>query len=330
MPIRVRPGLERRLHSDQTVLFVVRSTDTQHLDAGMQAVRAAIYAIQADPAAVPGLGPGEANNPAYVTEPIAIPGGRLLMVDFGAVPPLQRLDLPDVVTAALRQAGVEDATIEPAPRMGDRYAALDRFRPLSRAWLRGLDPPDHPRVLARPPRPVLSAAREWLLDERADGDTMVALAISVEVPLTEDDFEPIVGALVGSRAPLPNQTSALTTDFRTRAASVDVGALFGFGAMLTVGGANWTTDELATHMRRQRDLIRAYADQLSWAAILVDPRERNFLIPQTELDDRSEAVPAWYQLFSPEQLQRLGGPPPGSVELPGGRFERTSGEPGAG
>jgi hypothetical protein len=29
---------------------------------------------------------------------------------------------------------------------------------------------------------------------------------------------------------------------------------------------------------------------------------------------------AWYQILSPERLPRLGGPPPGSAGLPGGRW----------
>ena len=35
----------------------------------------------------------------------------------------------------------------------------------------------------------------------------------------------------------------------------------------------------------------------------------------------------WYQILSREQRGRLGGPPPSSVTLPGGRVELTVGEP---
>jgi hypothetical protein len=34
----------------------------------------------------------------------------------------------------------------------------------------------------------------------------------------------------------------------------------------------------------------------------------------------------WYQVLSEEQLRQAGGPPPGAVRLPGGRFELTIGD----
>ncbi|QIS10584.1 hypothetical protein [Nocardia arthritidis] len=315
MVIRVRRELRGKLHSDQTVLFVVRSPDAERLAAGMAAARAAVY---------------EMDGPSYVSEPIPIPDGRLVMVDFGDVPPQLRLELPEVVSAALTSAGIEDASIEPAPRMGERFAALNRFMPVTRAWLRGLDPPGRPRVLARPPESLISAGRQWLRDEYQDGDELLTLAISAEIPLIWDQFTPIVGALLGSRAPLPHPTPVLTTDFRTRAASAEFGTLFGFGVLLTAGGANWSTADLAPRMLRQRDLIRANTEHLAWAAIGIDPLDRDLLIPQTQATEIADpATAAWYRLFSPEQLDALGGPPPGAVELPGGRVESTVGEPGA-
>jgi hypothetical protein len=308
------------------VLFVVSSPDTERLAASMAEVRAAIYAMDAGWGSVPGLNPGDANNPSYVSEPIPLPDGQLVMVDFGHVPPDLRAELPEVVSTVLTSAGIDDATIAPAPTIGERYSAIDRMNPLSRAWLRGLDPPDRPRFLPRPPDPVMSTGRQWLLGERQEGDELVALAISVEVPLTEDQFEPVVSALAGSRAPLPNPTPVVATDFDSHGACASFGVLHGFGALLSVGGAKWSAADLAASMNRQRDLIRANTEHLSWATIVVEPGDRSFDIPQTQITETDDPPFAWYRLFSPAQLDRIGGPPPGSVELAGGRVELSRGD----
>ena len=310
MPIRVRSALRDRLRGERTVLFVVRGEETAALADGTRAACAAVAGMDAGWESAPGLEPGDANNPAYVSAPIPVPGGRLVMVDFGHVPPPVRAELPEVVSGALTAAGVTDASIEPAPRMGDRYRTLDRFLPVTRAWLRAADPPDRPRALTRPPAALMAAGREWLRGEHADGDELLALAVSVEVPLTADAFTPIVDHLLTAHAPMPTRTPVLTTDFRTHAAVAEFGTLFGFGLLLTAGGAGWSPSDLAARMRRQRDLIRAYAADLSWAVVAVDRADRNLLIPQTRFDGRGAPIPTWYRLHPP-----------------GGGEEETSGEP---
>lgn len=306
MPIRVHRKLRDELVSGDhpTVLFVVRSAESTALAAGMRAAREAIY---------------RTTSPTYVTAPLPIPDGSLLMVDFGPATTDVRLTLLDTVTTALTDAGITDASIEPAPRRGDRWGPVERITPLSRAWLRGLDPPDHPRVLSRPPRPLMSAGRDWLLGERAADDELVALAVSVEVPLPVAEFDPIVDALTGSSAPLPHQTPVYATDFRTHGACAVFGALFGFGLLLSVGGG-----DLTAAMHRQRDLIRANTAHLDWAAIAAQPGDRNLSIPQAQVIEEADVPRPWYRLFSATELNRLGGPPPNSVTLPDGRIELTA------
>jgi hypothetical protein len=58
MPIHVGSGLRGSLSSGQNVLFVVRSPEAERLDAGAEAARKAIYAMDAGWDSVPGLSPG--------------------------------------------------------------------------------------------------------------------------------------------------------------------------------------------------------------------------------------------------------------------------------
>jgi hypothetical protein len=133
MGIRVQRGLKRLLRSVETVIFLVRSQEEDRLGPAMEAACADIRAMDAGWDSVPGLQPGQSNNPAYVSDPIAVPGGRLVMVDFDFVPVAMRERLPDIVAAQLERAGIRDATIGPAPEIGDRYESLRRFVPIARA-----------------------------------------------------------------------------------------------------------------------------------------------------------------------------------------------------
>ena len=50
-------------------------------------------------------------------------------------------------------------------------------------------------------------------------------------------------------------------------------------------------------------------------------------LPNPAVESEFDAGPMWYQVLSQAQLERLGGLPPGAVELAAGRFELTIGEP---
>ncbi len=92
-------------------------------------------------------------------------------------------------------------------------------------------------------------------------------------------------------------------------------------------------------LHRLREHVRAHAPGLSWAGISVEPDARD--LTTSEWNDRTRSrlvdpnlvadllVPdgMWYQILTADHLKRLGGTPPGAVELADGLVELTVGEP---
>jgi RHS repeat-associated protein len=116
----------------------------------------------------------------------------------------------------------------------------------------------------------------------------------------------------------------------TMAATVVPGAFGYTGVSLAVGGAGRTAGRLAGGMRPQREVIRAAPADVGWAGVTSQgaaPRTTGMLGSDPTGRDEFDAGPMWYQVLPRAQLERLGGLPPGAVELASGRFELTSGEP---
>ncbi|MGV4927021.1 hypothetical protein K2224_31915 (plasmid) [Streptomyces sp. BHT-5-2] len=308
MAIRVLRGMKQPLRGGPTVVVLVRS------GAAAEALAHALRAVTGDLTA------------RFVSEPAAVPGGMLLMVDFGEdVPPAERERLPDALARRLAEAGVTDAEIGPAPRIGDRYTALDRFVPVARAWLLGRVGPGAPLVADRPAPALVDLALSWLRAAHRDGHQLLALVVSTEIPLTWRTARPVVDAALDSHGSL----YVLSTDFATGGSVVGLGEFHRHGLTLGTGGTDRSPAELAAALRRQRDLLRAGADALDWACAGIYEEDRFFLASHPHpADPRSaEPRPRWYQILSPERLALLDGPPEGGNELPGGRLELTSGSP---
>ena len=123
--------------------------------------------------------------------------------------------------------------------------------------------------------------------------------------------------------------SVIATDFTAGGAAIRVGDCLGAGVAMSAARAGWTTAEITSHMFQMREELRGHAEQpeLWLASVTAAPDDRS--LRHTGLANWSEDFHhlAWYQILSPERLRRLGGPPPGAAELPGGRVELTVGEP---
>jgi hypothetical protein len=245
------------------------------------------------------------------------------MIDFGFVPPRLRQCMPDVLAAALERHGLREASIGRAPRMGDRYDNLDRLAPLCRAWFLGSTNRDAPRIAARPRPELIELSLSWLDGEHKEDYELLALVISTEIPLPWDQRRQIIDGILGPG----RRTPVLSTDFATQAACVEFGQFYGFGVCLSAGGADWSHRDLADRMHAHRDLIREHADSLARAGVTIDADDTFILHPAPQPYDAPQRLPMWYQLFSPSQIEHLGAPPAGSVELADGQIEITIGEP---
>lgn len=342
MAVTVRRGLERRLEG--TVVLLIRSPEPPDLVG--TALRSAVPDIQATgqiiatgedviagevqgadgvsrPATDDDL--DEFEGPSLVSGPVAIPGAHLLMIDYSGTPPALSRATPAILSRHLRQAGVQEAEIGLVPQMTDRrHLILRSFSPIAQASLRGIGPfPPLGIANVRPPARLTEAATMWLRARHAPAMELLALIIATEAPLTWESIGPAVDGILASG----DYVTVIASDFATTAAAVVFGDLHQMGVSLGAAGVSWGFTQVADQMRSQRETIRGVAADLGWARVTAKaatPRGAEMLLP----DVTAEYEPAsWYQVLSREQLDRLGGPPPGAVELPGGRMEFTVGEP---
>ena len=323
MPITVADQVAAELVPEATVLLAVRSTQPVH-----QAVRAAaaqIAALDGGPLSAPGLGPGDRNGLKYVSAPVPVPGGALLLVDVGSAPAALLDAIPGLLVRELQTGGVDEASIEIPARIDDRYGTAQELGPAVRAWLRG--PTDLHAVAGRW---FAEVAGPWL---RERGDP-VGVIISMEAPLSWESFPGVADAVVEAGQAM----AVVTGDLTTAVASGAVAQRYQVvpEASLTEARTDWTASDVADSMRAQREALRAAAGRLMWAGIGVTANARDMLMPQWVAEERPAvellgdiAVPdaTWCQILSSGHIDRLGGPPPGAVTLPGGRLELTVGEP---
>ncbi|WP_239341837.1 hypothetical protein [Frankia sp. CiP3] len=325
MAVSVERGLLDRWRSGSNLLLRVSSPEDS------ARLRSALAAALADIAAL---------GPAYLSPVIAVPGGQLLIVDFGAAPASIVRTVPDLVARHLTGAGVEEARVDTPERIGDRYSTVTGFGPAARAWLRGpLGVPlgDAPRGA---PDYLLDLAAAWVRAGQPDLPPH-GVIVSAEVALT---WPTVAAALVPALATYA-PVAVVASDFETAgyAAAVD-GKFLGTlpQAALTAAGAGWTGAEVAAAMVGQRDLARAHAGEFAWAGVTAVPDARDLL--SAHWTDREPVAPGahrpggehvpellvpdgmWYQVLSPGHVQRLGGPPPGARPLADGWVELTVGE----
>jgi hypothetical protein len=349
--VTVVPGMERHLQA--TVILLIRSDDQpERVAAAVRAAVPDIYATGVIPATGEDVIAGEvtrrdgtrwrpadadwqhdhrlaeAQRPSYVAEPVTIPGGQLLVIDYSSTP--QRLCrlTPAILRVHLEQAGVRDARIGLAPELGEqRYGILGSFTPVARGSLRA--PGDrYPAggFLGVPLAPrFLDIATHWLWGQYAPGMEMLDLVISTGVPVTWDNLRSVAEGVLASGG----YTTLIVSDLATRAAAAVLGTFAGRGISLGAAGVGWTPEQVAGQMRDLRAIIREVAPEVDWAGVTAHAASRrapNVYVPRMTPDE-SEAGPMWYQVLSGIQLARLGGPPPAAAELAGGRFELTIGEP---
>jgi hypothetical protein len=321
MSITVRNNVERHLRGDVTLL--VRSPEPPgRLAVALAAAAAEIRVTGGDWRSAPNLVPGSINGPAYVSDPVPVPGGHLITIDFKDTPAPARRTVPGIVAKHLQEAHVAEAEIGLAPQMSNgRFTFLQSLAPVARAWLLGRIPPGGDRSL----QPwLVDLALDWLRNRYQADMTLLALLGATEVPLAWDSARLAVDAFLTARSfPM-----VLESDFKTAGMGANLREFYGPGIALNMARADWPAAQTAEAMRAHRETIRAHASLpgLRWAGATGYSDMYSASSPAHAWDE-SGLEPMWYQILSQEQLARLGEPPPGSVTLPGGRVELTVGEP---
>jgi hypothetical protein len=320
--VTIDPQFRAALHPEATVVFRVLADAP--LTEALQGVRQDLMAINGRFA----NRDGDPLGPKLATAPIPVPGGQLMMVDFGDSPPQALAAVPDLI--ANRLTGFGDATVDLPPRMGDRYSVIHALAPAARAFL-------SVPFRGGPPDALLAAALDWIRAQQPPDAELTALVISAEIPVTWETAAGVCRAVLAA----DSNVRVLATDFGTGMAQATLsGGLLGAAPRVALTEAG-TTRPVADAMRAQRELIRAHAGALGWAVVTPEidaawadlanwaerpagARPRRFWELAAD-----QLVPdgCWYQLLSAGHLARLGTPPPGSVPLPDGRVELTVGEP---
>jgi hypothetical protein len=349
--VTVVPGIER--HLSETVTLLIRSDDPpDRVAAGVRAAVPDIYATGVLLATGEEMIAGEVTRrdgtrwrptdqeweagdrlagferPSYVAEPVSIPGGQLLVIDFASTPWWLCSLAPSILMLHLEAAGVRDAQIGLAPELSEqRYGMLGSFSPVARGGVRA--PGDRYPAGGFLKMPLasrlLDIATHWLRRQYQPGMELLDVVISTGVPVTWDNLRPVVENVLASGG----YNTLIVSDLATRAATAVLGTFADRGISLGAAGAGWVPDQVADQMRDLRAIIRSIASEVGWAGVTSHAASRhapNVYVPKMTRDE-SEAGPMWYQVLSQAQLEQLGGPPPGAIGLPAGRFELTIGEP---
>jgi hypothetical protein len=328
MGISVDPEVVAGLVPEATLTVQARSAAAPaQLLAGLRAAAADLSGVSGQWRAALSS-EGEWQGPRYVGPVVPLPDGPAVVVDVGAMPPAVLRDLPRVLVDRLAGAGVTDAVLVRPPNSVWRYEPLRELAPAARALLRARPRDGVPGAAA-----LLDAAAEWLGGEGHEAP-LRGLILSVEV-----DVEPAaVGEVIGPVLAAGSPAVLVRTGFAgtAAAAALDSKSDGRAEAAFTLAG-----EAGAAALHRQRDVIRSHAADLVWAGITIEPDANGLLWTRWwDRDDGGSARPTvdglsdilvpdamWCQVLSAGHIERLGGPPPGAVEVTPGRFELTVGEP---
>jgi hypothetical protein len=350
MAVNVPVAFHKALRPRAIVVFTVLAVDPEgRLPGALAAFGERLTAVQ------------------YVSRPVPVPGGHLMLVDLENASKRVLRAIPDWLVEELTAAGIAEAVVELPPPMGERYYDVWAFAPAARAFL--VPPVAWPPHEGPPhdgvPLDLLDAALAWLRDQAGPEEPPFAQALGVEIPLTWETAREVGAGVLRS-----GQTTSVTlvTDFATSVA----GAVVSNGpvsngpvsngpvsngpvsngrhgvnprASVTAAGADWAPGAVAERMRGQREAIRRYPHPLGWAGVTAEadaqwtmledwverPEDRTSREEFRRLPELASDVlvpdAMWYQVLSAGHLERLGGPPQGAVPLRDGGYELTIGDP---
>jgi len=111
--VRVDPRLPRAIarNPGRIRVQVQRASDPEKAAEALARAAEDILALDGGWESAPGLGPGDANGPKYVSAVTATPAGPVIRIDGGFTPPELLATIPDLIAERLRQAGVAGAAV---------------------------------------------------------------------------------------------------------------------------------------------------------------------------------------------------------------------------
>ncbi len=342
MPVSVARGVLSRIREDPggIVLQVRGASDPAAAELGLGRAGAEIWELDGGPRSAPGLGPGDRNNPKYVSEVYRTREGPFLMIDGGYTPAGLLRTIPDIIARHLAEAGVGEARIVSPPEGGP----LDVLGKLPRAVvLRLFAQPS--ASLRRPPAvPAswLEEAEAWVSEGLDSDDELWAAVVSVQFPLGLSDVRPFLDGCAETRAGL---ATLVAGDLKAHIRGANC-CFYGLPTLALAGGGPAATDaELLGTMDALIEVARRLAPEVAYAFVSISLTFGGFraIYPGSEwyrsggeapemvevLCDEVvlEAFP--YQVLGPGHLERLGGAPQGARPLAGGKVELPLFEPEA-
>lgn len=338
MPVRVARGVKSHLREfrDGFILQVVDADDGQAARAGMQAARRVLCGLAAGPETAFGLGPGEANTPAFVGPVIPAGTGPALYVDAGGIPDRLLMAIPQLLADQLEQAGVGSARLVCPKGGGPLNDAFGRGEGvLQGAGLLALTRPPRRREDLRLPRRWLEVATTWVTEGVEADQQLYAQLSSLEFPLAVEGVRPLLEQWRETKI-RSCRVVAGDLDARLRGVRTDVGV--GTPQLgLAVGGPKASKQELLAGFDKLVEVARDLAVEAAQVAVTLDAyfwgqfghdweAQGGEQLSERVSDQLClDAFP--YQILGPGHAQRLGGLPAGAQPLEDGKWELFVGQP---
>ena len=294
----------------------------------LRSARQAISDLDGGPASAYGLGPGDRNNPAWVSEVIEVPDGPLLMIDGGFTPVARLREIPGIVARRLEQAGVS-ATV----RWPRTSGAMERIRRAPRAVFLRLypQPPTRKGVHVELPPPWLHEAACWAIGDPPAGRKAMCSLQAVEFTASDRD---VASLLAGWDRDRPGYAVICTGDPSTaiRGVAVDFIPTDTPELTLVAGGPGMSDGDMVQAIDDLQVIARELAPTVAYAFTTIEQSFATLSAPghDTEwlwrMDGPQHTQVKWvcdeivpdafpYQVLGPQHIERLGGPPSGAIEL---------------
>ncbi|MDP1848995.1 MAG: hypothetical protein Q8K79_14480 [Solirubrobacteraceae bacterium] len=336
MRVRIKQGTVAQIRR-QPGGFAIQAGSPSDVSKATDALRRAAGVISAlDGGPLPDLGL-EHNHPKWVSDVVVLPGGPMLMIDGGFMPPRVLSTIPEIVVSKLERAGVS-AEVRVPQQAWDRNEFVRVPRAISLRVFAA--PPRRRDASVEMPDGWMAEAARWV---GATARTVSPVMCGVQGMNFLAETQDVAGLLTQWDRDRPGDvvvaTGAMTEV--VRAASLRLPPAGNINLALTAGGPGASDDDRVALSADLIDVARRLSSQAAYAFISIEPtlpveasvepdwrREMGGAHAELarELCDEIvfDAFP--YQLLSSGHLRRLGGMPEGASRLDDDHVEVTVGD----
>jgi hypothetical protein len=341
MTVVIKRGLATRIREYPDSILIQAAEPSDAARAGVAMTRAGEQILRLDggPGSAYGLGPGDRNNPKWVSEVLQLPGGPMMMIDGGSTPRRLLAAIPQIVADCLEEDGV--AAIVRAPDVGGPLSETGQI--LRAVVLRMYTLPHAVRERVELPQGWLGQAGTWVLGQAPpDTDVMGRLQYAT----FDADGAAVEGLLEQWERVRPGMGVLATGDPAgvMRAAGLYLTPDQNINIALGLGGPGASDQDLIAGFAELQVVAREIAGAAAYAFISIEATFGAFSGPwhDTEwaaLVDGPRAMLAEamadrivldafpYQILGPAHLQTFPEAPSGAVALSAGRLEVVIGAP---